>query len=116
MYDFLSNWKVFNTSWIPRVNVTLLPPLLLVSKMMLNYSIAHTLHKRANDLYSEISLDFCESPNISVEVNTDTLATMITEFRCISDTSLSNSTAVIPRSMLAMGAEMKVLGIAEDRK
>ena len=82
-------------------------------------SIAHTLHKRANDLqtlYSEISLDLCESPNISVEVNTDTLAGMITEFGCISDISPSNSTAVIPRSMLAVGAEMKVKVVSRDSR
>ena len=74
-------------------------------------SIAHTLHNRSINLqqqFSEISLDLCESPNISVEVNTDTLATMITEFGCISDTSPSNSTAVIPCNRLAIGAEMKV--------
>ena len=82
-------------------------------------SIAHTLHKRANDLqklYSEISLDLCESTNISVEVNTDTLATMITEFGCISDTSPSNSTAVIPRNRLAMGAEMEVKVVSKDSR
>ena len=82
-------------------------------------SIAHTLHKRANDLqklYSKISLDLCESLNISVEVNTDTLAGMITEFGCISDTSPSNSTAVIPRSMLAVGAEMKVKVVSRDSR
>ena len=82
-------------------------------------SIAHTLHKRANDpqkLYSKKSLDLCESPNISVEVNTDTLAGMITEFGCISDTSPSNSTAVIPRSMLAVGAEMKVKVVSRDSR
>ena len=74
-------------------------------------SIAHTLHNRFINLqqqFSEVSLDLCESPNISVEVNTDTLATMITEFGCVSDTSPSNSTAVIPRNRLAIGAEMKV--------
>ena len=82
-------------------------------------SIAHTLHKRANDLqklYSKISLDLCESPKILVEVNTDTLAGMITEFGCISDTSPSNSTAVIPRSMLAMGAEMKVKVVSRNSR
>ena len=82
-------------------------------------SIAHTLHKRANDLqklYAEISLDLCESPNISVEVNTDTLATMITEFGCISDTSPSNSTAVITRNRLAVGAEMKVKVVSRDTR
>ena len=82
-------------------------------------SIAHTLHKRANDLhslYSETSLDLCESPSISVEVNTDTLATMITEFGCISDTSPSNSTAVIPCNRLAVGAKMKVKVISRDSR
>ena len=82
-------------------------------------SIAHTLHKRTNDiqkLYSEISLDLCESPNISVEVNTDALAGIITEFGCISDTSPSNSTAVIPRNRLAMGAEMKVKVVSRDSR
>ena len=83
------------------------------------FSIAHTLHKRANDLqnlYSEISLDLCESPNISVEVNTDTLAGMITEFGCISDTSPSNSTAVIPCNRFAVGAEMKVKVVSKDSR
>ena len=80
-------------------------------------SIAHTLHNRSINLqqqFSEISLHLCESPNISVEVNTDTLATMITEFGCISDTSPSNSTAVIPRNRLAIGAEMKVKMVSRD--
>ena len=83
------------------------------------FSIVHTLHKRANDLqnlYSEISLDLCESPNISVEVNTDTLAGMITEFGCISDTSPSNSTAVIPCNRFAVGAEMKVKVVSKDSR
>ena len=80
-------------------------------------SIAHTLHNRSINLqqqFSEISLDLCESPNISVEVNTDTLATMITEFGCISDTSPSNSTAVIPHNRLAIGDEMKVKVVSRD--
>ena len=80
-------------------------------------SIAHTLHNRSINLqqqFSEISLDLCESPNISVEVNTDTLATMITEFGCVSDTSPSNSAAVIPRNRLAVGAEMKVKVVSRD--
>ena len=80
-------------------------------------SIAHTLHNRSINLqqqFSEISLDLCESPNISVEVNTDTLATMITEFGCVSVTSPSNSTPVIPRNRLAIGAEMKVKVVSRD--
>ena len=82
-------------------------------------SIAHTLHKRANDLqklYSETSLDLGESPNISIEANTDTLAGMITEFGCISDTSPSNSTAVMHRNRLAEGAEMKVKVVSRDNR
>ena len=82
-------------------------------------SIAHTLYKRANDLqklYSEISLDLGESPNISIEANTDTLAGMITEFGCISDTSPSNSTAVMHRNRLAVGAEMKVKVVSRDSR
>ena len=74
-------------------------------------SISHTLHNRATRLqqqFSEISLDLCESPNISVEVNTDTLGKIITDFGCVSDISPSNSTAVIPCKRLAVGAEMKV--------
>ena len=49
-------------------------------------------------------------------MNTDTLATMITEFGCISDTSPSNSTAVIPCNRLAVGAEMKMKVISRDSK
>ena len=82
-------------------------------------SIAQTLHKRANDLqklYSKTSLDLGESPNISIEANTDTLAGMITEFGCISDTSPSNSTAVMHRNRLAVGAEMKVKVVSRDSR
>ena len=80
-------------------------------------SIFHTLHNRSINLqqqFSEISLDLCESPDISVEVNTDTLATMITEFGCVSGTSPSNSAAVIPRNRLAVGTEMKVKMVSRD--
>ena len=50
-------------------------------------SIAHTLHNRFIKLQQQSSDISLGSPNISVEVNTDTLATMITEFGCVSDTS-----------------------------
>ena len=50
-------------------------------------SIAHTLHSRFIKLQQQSSDISLESPNISVEVNTDTLATMITELGCVSDTS-----------------------------
>ena len=77
-------------------------------------SIAHTLHNRSINLQQQISLDLCESPNISVEVNTDTLATMITEFGCVYDTSPSNSTAVIPHNRLAIGAKLKIKVVSRD--
>ena len=80
-------------------------------------SISHTLHNRATRLqqqFSEISLDLCESPNISVEVNTDTLGKIITDFGCVCDISPSNSTAVIPRKRLAVGAEMKVKVVSRN--
>ena len=82
-------------------------------------SISHTLHNRATRLqqqFSEISLDLCESPNISVEVNTDTLGKIITNFGCVSDISPSNSTAVIPRRRLAVGAEMKVKVVSRNSR
>ena len=71
-------------------------------------SIAHALHNRSINSSRRHLLTFMESPNISVEVNTDTLATMITEFGYVSVASTIAQQAVIPRNTLAIGAEMKV--------
>ena len=60
-------------------------------------SIAHTLHNRFIKLQQQSSEISLESPNISVEVNTDTLATMITEFGCVSDTSSNDGTLLTSR-------------------
>ena len=49
-------------------------------------------------------------------MNTDTLATMITESGYISESPPSNSTAVIRRNRLAVGAEMKVKVVSRDSK
>ena len=82
-------------------------------------SIAQTLQDRADTLqkqFTDTSLDLCETPGISVEVNTDTLAQMIIEFGGVADPtpSSSNSTAVVPRQRLGMRAEMKVKVTARD--
>ena len=83
-------------------------------------SIAQTLQDRADTLqqqFTDTSLDLCETPDISVEVNTDALVKMITEFGGVADPSPSssnNSTAVVPRQRLGIGAEMKVKVTTRD--
>ena len=82
-------------------------------------SIAQTLQDRADTLqqqFTDTSLDLCETPDISVEVNTDALVKMIAEFVGVADTfpSSSNSTAVLPRQRLGIGAEMKVKVTTRD--
>ena len=82
-------------------------------------SIAQTLQKRADSLkqkFTNTSLDLSETPDISVEVNTGTLAQMIREFGGVADPSpsSSNTTAVIPRQKLGIGAEMKVKVTTRD--
>ena len=83
-------------------------------------SIAQTLQDRGVTLqqqFTDTSLDLCATPNISVEVNTDALVKTITEFVGVTDPSpsgSSNSTAVVPRQRLGIGAEMKVKVTARD--
>ena len=82
-------------------------------------SIAQTLQDRANSLkqlFTNTSLDLCETPDISVEVNADALVKMITEFGGVADPSPcgSNTTAVVPHQRLGMRAEMKVKVTARD--
>ena len=60
-------------------------------------SIAHTLHNRFIKLQQQSSEIALESPNISVEVNTDTLATMITKFGCVSDMFSNDGTLLTSR-------------------
>ena len=82
-------------------------------------SIAQTLQDRADSLkqqYTNTSLDLSETPDISVKVNTGTLAQMIREFGGVADPSpsSSNTTAVIPHQRLGIGAEMKVKVTTRD--
>ena len=80
-------------------------------------SIAQTLQDRADTLqqqFTDTSLDLCETPDISVEVNTDAIAQMITEFGGVADPSPYNSNAVVPRQRLGIGAEMKVKVTTRD--
>ena len=64
-------------------------------------SIAQTLQNRADTLqqqFTHTSLELCEKPDISVEVNTDALVKMITQFGGVADSSpsCSNTTVVVP--------------------
>ena len=82
-------------------------------------SIAQTLQNRANSLqqqFTHTSLEHCETPDISVEVNTDTLAQMIAKVGSAVDTSTSssNTTAIVPHQRLGIEAEMKVKVTARD--
>ena len=82
-------------------------------------SIAQTLQDRANSLkqqFTNTPLDLSETPDISVKVNTGTLAQMIREFGGVADPSpsSSNTTAVIPHQRLGIGAEMKVKVTTRD--
>ena len=82
-------------------------------------SISQTLQDRADTLqqqFTDTSLDLCETPDVSVEFNTDALVKMITEFGGVADQSpsRSNTTAVVPRQRLGIGAEMKVKVTTRD--
>ena len=82
-------------------------------------SIADTLHNRLVSLQQQFTitpLDLCETPDIMVDVNTDALADVIAEFGGVADLSPSNSTAIVPRQRLGIGAEMKVRVITRDGK
>ena len=80
-------------------------------------SISQTLQDRAVTLqkqFTDTSLNLSETPDISVKVNTDALAQMITEFGGVADSSLYNSNAVVPRQKLGIRAEMKVKVTTRD--
>ena len=65
-------------------------------------SVAHTLQTRAKQLrqeFSETSLEVCESPTISVDINTDKLARKIANVDItFNEISPNNTTAVVPLS------------------
>ena len=82
-------------------------------------SVAHTLQTRAKQLqeeFSKTSLEICESPTISVDINTDELATKIANVDItFNEISPNNTTAVVPRSVL-IEKELKVKVISRDAK
>ena len=91
--------------------------MLLVSTHVQLLSISQTLQDRAVTLqkqFTDTSLNLSETPDISVKVNTDALAQMITEFGGVADSSLYNSNAVVPRQKLGIRAEMKVKVTTRD--
>ena len=82
-------------------------------------SVAHTLQTRANQLqrqFSEISLEPCESPLISIEVNKYELGVKISKFGVVFDgASPTNTIAEIP-SRIEEGREFQVRVISRDNK
>ena len=82
-------------------------------------SVAHTLQTRANQLqeqFSGISLEPCESPLISIEMNKDELGTKISNFGVVFDgASPTNTIAEIP-SHIEEGREFQVRVISRDSK
>ena len=77
-------------------------------------SVAHTLQTRAKQLqqeFSETSLEVNESPTISVDINTDELATKIANVDItFNEISPNNTTAVVPlRAYIAKETTVKVV-------
>ena len=83
-------------------------------------SVAHTLQIRAKQLqeeFSETSLEVCESPTISVDINTDELATKIANVGIIFDDGVSpNSTTAEVPSCVHVNKELKVKVVSRDSK
>ena len=82
-------------------------------------SVAHTLQTRAKQLqqeFSETSLEVCESPTISVDINTDELATKIANVDItFNEISPNNTTAVVPLSA-CIEKELNVKVVSRDSK
>ena len=83
-------------------------------------SVGHTLQTRANQLqkkFSETSLEICESPTISVDINTDELATNITNVDItFNEISPNNTTAVVPFNDVLVDKESTIRIISRDSK
>ena len=81
--------------------------------------VGHTLQTRAKQLqqeFSETSLEVCESPTISVDINTDELATKIANVDItFNEISPNNTTAVVPLSVL-IEKELNVKVVSRDSK
>ena len=82
-------------------------------------SVGHTLQTRANQLqeeFSKTSLEVCESPTISVDINTDELATKIANVDiAFNEISPNNTTAVVPLSV-HIEKELNVKVVSRDSK
>ena len=83
-------------------------------------SVAHTLQTRANQLQQEFSdtpIEVCESPTISVDINTDELATNIKNLSVVYNEKVSpnNTMAEIPPRVV-IGKEFKVNIVCKDNK
>ena len=82
-------------------------------------SVAHTLQTRAKQLqeeFSETSLEVCESPTISVDINTDELARKIANVDItFNEISPNNTTAVVPLSA-CIEKETTVKVVSRDSK
>ena len=82
-------------------------------------SVAHTLQTRAKQLqheFSEASLEVCESPTISVDINTDELATKIANVDItFNEISPNHTSAEVPLHIHA-SEELKITIISRDDK
>ena len=82
-------------------------------------SVAHTLQTRAKQLqeeFSKTSLDVCELPTISVDINTDELATKIANVDItFNEISPNNTTAVVPLRA-PIKKELNVKVVSRDSK
>ena len=82
-------------------------------------SVGHTLQTRANQLqqeFSKTSLEVCESPTISVDINTDELATKIANVDItFNEISPNNTTAVVPLRAF-IEKELNVTVVSRDSK
>ena len=82
-------------------------------------SVAHTLQTRANQLqkqYANTSLEVCESPTISVDINTDELATKIANVDITFNEISPNNTTVVMPFGFAVGKEFKIKVVSKDEK
>ena len=82
-------------------------------------SVGHTLQTRAKQLqqdFSKTSLEVCESPTISIDINTDELATKIANVDItFNEISPNNTTAVVPLNA-CIEKKLNVKVISRDSK
>ena len=82
-------------------------------------SVAHTLQTRAKELqqeFSKTSLEICELPTISVDINTDELATKIANVDItFNEISPNHTTAVVPLSACVKN-ELNIKVLSRDCK